>query len=91
MTLPSFVGIGAQKCATTWLAEAIRSHPDLFMAEVKEQDFWSNHYHMGFSWYEAAYEAAQGRAAGEISPSYLVSHEAPLRLAAKLPDCTPWR
>ena len=87
MTLPSFVGIGAQKCATTWLAEVIRNHPGLFMAADKEQDFWSNHYHMGYSWYEAAFDGAGSLPAGEISPSYLVNYEAPARLAAKVPDC----
>lgn len=87
MTLPAFIGIGAQKCATTWLAQVIAHHPQLFMAEGKEIDFWSAHFHMGYSWYEAAFDDARDRRAGEISPSYLVDHEAPERLFAKLPKC----
>ena len=87
MSSPSFVGIGAQKCATTWLAEVIGAHPELFMAADKELDFWSNHFHMGYSWYEDAFADAGSCRAGEISPSYLVSYEAPARLAARLPDC----
>lgn len=87
MTRPRFIGIGAQKCATTWLAEAIRNHPGLFMAEVKEQDFWSNEYHRGFSYYEDAFSTADGQPSGEISPSYLTSHEAPQRIAERISDC----
>ena len=43
MTLPDFLGIGAQKSGTTWLARSLESHPQVWMAHYKEL-----HY---FDWY----------------------------------------
>ena len=34
--LPTFLGIGAPKCGTTWLAECLREHPQVVVPEVKE-------------------------------------------------------
>ena len=38
MILPNFIGIGAPKSGTTWLAKCLGEHPDVFMAPVKETD-----------------------------------------------------
>jgi hypothetical protein len=38
--LPNFIGIGAPKAGTTWLAKCLGEHPDVFMAAVKETEFW---------------------------------------------------
>jgi len=35
-TGPSFIGIGVQKSATTWLAEMLRLHPEVFLTPAKE-------------------------------------------------------
>lgn len=42
---PHFIGIGAQKAGTTWLAHQISRHPDVWMPPRKELhyfDFWMN-------------------------------------------------
>lgn len=68
----SFIGIGAQKCASTWLHDVLAQHPGLCMPSGgKEVDFFSYHYDFGFQWYERHFEAEASRLAGEISPSYL--------------------
>ncbi|HUO47140.1 MAG TPA: sulfotransferase [Acidimicrobiia bacterium] len=42
---PDFVGIGAQKCGTTWLYERLRQHPEIWMPRWKELHFfdWKIH------------------------------------------------
>jgi len=39
---PSFICVGAKKCGTTWLSEALREHPDIFVSNPKEIGFFSN-------------------------------------------------
>lgn len=80
---PTFIGIGAQKCASTWLHEALASHPDIGASLVKELDFFAHNYECGFAWYESQFADFDGRAAvGEISPSYFHHTEAPARARA---------
>ena len=38
--LPSCLVIGVAKAASTWLSDCLGEHPDVFMAEVKEVDFF---------------------------------------------------
>lgn len=69
--LPSFIIIGAQKCATTSLYFHLHSHPDIRMAGEKELNFfvaelnWSR----GVEWYASQFDGA-GKVAGEASPNY---------------------
>lgn len=37
----NFLGIGAPKCATTWLAACLSDHPEIFMPAKKEVSFFS--------------------------------------------------
>lgn len=80
---PTFIGLGGQKCASTWLHVVFRDHPDVYVSTPKELDFFSSFYDRGFQWYEAHFAAAEGRKAiGEISPSYLPDQDAPARAHA---------
>jgi Sulfotransferase domain len=79
---PGFVGIGAQKCATTWIHTNLAPHPNLFVPTSKELDFFSYNYLRGFAWYRHHFAAAAGKVSGEISPSYLVTPEAAERVHA---------
>jgi hypothetical protein len=84
---PTFIGLGGQKCASTWLHAVLRDHPDAFVCVPKELDFFSSFYDRGFQWYEAHFAGASGRRAiGEISPSYLPDHDAPARAQAYNPN-----
>lgn len=82
-----FIGIGAQKCASTWLYQALSSHPAIGTSEVKELDFFSHCYGFGFEWYESFNAGfADRKLVGEVSPSYFHDLEAPARAMAYNPQ-----
>src|SRR5690349_22097761 len=72
---PTFLGIGAQKAGTTSLHEYLRTHPQLFLPEAKEQPFFSNDraYAEGWDAYAAVafHGAPAGRRYGTITPHYM--------------------
>ena len=84
---PTYVGIGAQKCASSWLHNVLAEHPEVAVPEVKELDFFSYNYDHGYQWYERCFRSAKpARARGEISPSYFCEPAAPERVARYLPE-----
>ncbi|GJM09385.1 MAG: sulfotransferase [Lysobacteraceae bacterium] len=86
--LPDFLGIGAPKCATTWLFEALRQHPGVFMPARKEV----NYLHYGdakerFGEYVAHFVAARpDQLVGEFSTRYLQSVPSVARAKELIPD-----
>lgn len=86
MTLPNFVVIGAPKAATTWLSDALRGQPDVFMPGP-ELHFFNRNHDRGVGWYAAHFaDARPGQLVGEKSASYLADPEVPRRLRRVLPD-----
>ncbi len=86
---PAFIGLGAQKCASTWLHRLLESHPEVALPAVKELDFFSHHFDSGFQWYERQFltpNVPSAPCAGEISPSYFHHAQAPARVRAYAPD-----
>ncbi len=84
---PTFIGLGGQKCASSWLYTVFNDHPDAFVSTPKELNYFSAVYDRGHQWYESHFTAGAGRAAvGEISPSYLPDRDAPARAHAYNPD-----
>jgi len=70
-----FIGIGAQKCASTWISNILRSHPAIEMPEHEPLDFFSYVFENGYRWYDAQIPAeVVGTRRGEMSQSYF--HEA---------------
>jgi len=79
--LANFLIIGTQKAATTWLADCLAEHPDVFMARPKEIRFFNNNFDKGIDWYEAYFRDWAGQSAvGEATPGYLNHPEAPSRI-----------
>jgi len=74
---PDFIIIGAAKCGTTSLYHYLRRHPDVFMPEIKELDYFDPTHPQGIhdrDQYLAAFAGSEGRRiAGEASPAYLSS------------------
>ena len=66
---PDFVGVGVQRAGSTFVADLLRQHPQVWMRE-KEISFFTRHYHRGWDWYEAHFADRRGRAAGEFSVNY---------------------
>jgi hypothetical protein len=87
-TLPDFLGIGAQKAATTWLADNLRQHPGVFIPRLKEQHFWDRLLDRGLDWYAGQFaRAPAGASRGEITPAYAVLPDGIVsQIAAALPD-----
>lgn len=70
---PNFIVIGAARSGTTSLFQYLDPHPEIFMSQVKELNFFSNeaYWNKGLAWYEARFkEAGQAKAIGEASTSY---------------------
>jgi len=88
MITPSFIGIGAQKCATTWLFDLLELRPDVALSSVKEIHFFSLYFGYGYKWYESHFPegTAQANAVGEFSTSYFSDLAAPQRIKDKYPD-----
>ncbi|MCL1599095.1 MAG: sulfotransferase [Actinomycetia bacterium] len=90
--LPTFVVIGAMKAGTTTIHAWLADHPDVFMSEEKELDFFieSQRWSMGVAWYRSQFaDAGDSIARGESSPDYTKTHNDPLvpvRMASVIPD-----
>jgi hypothetical protein len=85
----TFVGVGPQRTASTWLYEMLRLHPSVvFPKGVKETQFFDRHFHKGFSWYEAHFAGgvAGSQIRGEISPTYFDDEAARERLRSAFPN-----
>jgi hypothetical protein len=84
--LPSFVIVGPPRTGTTWLHTVLSecawlSHP------TKETRFFDKHFERGLNWYGSHYrKGANGRAIGEIAPTYFASPEARERIARLIPQ-----
>lgn len=85
--LPTFIGIGAPKAGTTWLANALAAHPDIGFSRDKEPDFFSYKYKSSsFEKYENLFlHTEDAAAAGEFSTGYLSHEKAPARVQEHLP------
>ena len=69
--LPTFIGIGVMKSATTWLSECLRQHPEVYLSELKEIHFFSTKYYLGMEWYSEQFKKSDDYSAvGEFSVSY---------------------
>ena len=74
---PDFLIIGAQKAATTWLWNALDSHPGTDLPEKKEIHFFggSEIYNKGKEWYYKHFENLDAtKLTGEASTSYLYDY-----------------
>lgn len=82
-----FIGIGAQKSATSWVYACLYEHPQI-CAPIKEIHFFSRpRYSEGIHSYEAHFKScSEGSLHGEFSTSYLYAPEAPQRIFTHYPE-----
>ena len=85
--LPNFIGIGAPKAGTTWLARCLGEHPQVFMAAMKETEFWKfTDAEQRLDEYAIHFKRADGALAiGEFSVRYLSLSGVPERIQRVLP------
>ncbi|KFN48879.1 sulfotransferase family protein [Arenimonas composti] len=88
--VPDFIGIGAQRCGTTWLDTQLRRHPQLYLPQRRKEVHYFDEYHdRGPAWYREFFpdeEIAGRRAVGEITPKYLFDPACAGRIHAEFPD-----
>lgn len=80
----SFIGIGGQKCASTWIYDILDGHPEVCLSRKKELNFFSNFWDRGYDWYSGQFDntlAKNAKTIGEVSPLYLSDGDAPIRAA----------
>ena len=94
MILPKFIGIGAPRCGTRWLAQCLSEHPQIvlpshevyfFTTRRVVHSFWSK----GLQWYSSLFEQCIGAgvtAWGEITPVYLFDEDTPFLMHECVPD-----
>ena len=68
--VPDFLCIGAQKAGTSWLAAALRAHPDVFVPDQKELHYFDRHLGAPVSEYLAHFTDANQLVVGELTPAY---------------------
>src|SRR3989338_5775217 len=86
----NFICVGAEKAGTTWLANVLREHPDVFIPAKNEIHYFNKkfveypeidniNHAKSIDWYHSFFRAAkENQLKGEICPSYLWD-----RIAAK--------
>jgi len=86
--LPCFLVISPPKTGSTWLADNLRRHPQLFLPAIKEVKYFSSLYKwLDLDWYADHFVAAAERIAGEASPSYAILPVEQIRaIRSLLPD-----
>jgi hypothetical protein len=84
---PTFLYIGASKSGSSWIYEILREHPDVFVPEAKDLQFFNSYYDKGLDWYFGFFaEGRDKQAIGELSHDYFLSSETAARIYKALPE-----
>ncbi len=86
--LPNLIMIGAAKCGTTSMHEYLATHPDVFMASLKELRFFSDPDHREWLGHYMAQFHDSSKIVGESSTMYTRSPALP-RVAERMADLVP--
>lgn len=93
-----FIGIGAEKAGTTWVADMLKQHHLIYIPKQKELHYFNrkfvenpklNNYNFDkpFSWYEKFFKNSKpNQIKGELSPTYLWDKEAPKKINKYFPN-----
>lgn len=75
----NFLGIGSQKCGTTWLFDKLKMHPRLYFPVGKEGNYWNHRFYLD-DVHRSLYHAAMNGpvvdlgqyCCGEMTPEYAI-------------------
>ena len=72
LKIPNLFIVGASKCATTYVWDVLRQHPQVFMGETKEPSYFARRdMDSRLLWYLSLFErAGDAKVIGEASPIY---------------------
>lgn len=87
MWSPSFIGIGAEKSATTWAWTMLNEHPQICMSQPKELNYFNvdENFVRSNEWFRMHF-ADTSAVCGEISPLYMDDARVAERLHNAWPD-----
>ncbi len=91
-----FIGVGAAKAGTSWLAVCLAEHPQVCVSVPKELNYFCTRQlrpknpvnrGRGEHWLRARFSHwTEGQIRGEISPSYLIDPQSPDLIKQRFPD-----
>lgn len=68
----NFIGIGVQKAGTSWLAEALNEHPEIYIHREKEAHYFNKEkFYINRLHYEWTFKNKDEKVVGEITPAYI--------------------
>jgi len=85
----NFIGIGAQKAATTWIFKCLEEHPDICVSNPKETFFFceDDKFQRGAEYYKSFFLGCEERKiTGEYTTSYLSTPGTAERIKKYYPD-----
>ncbi len=86
MIKPDFVVAGGMRCATGWIRQCLKEHPDIYMAR-KEPHYYDRNYEKGNEWYQSFFEDYLGQQViGEKTATYFHYSNAPENIIETNPD-----
>ena len=89
---PSFILVGASRCATNWISKCLGEHPEIYVYPHELMFFYhpsgkkSNYELEGIQGYYKRFERARKRVIGEISPGYLIDTKVASTIAKHFPE-----
>lgn len=84
---PDFIIVGPPKCATTWIYDCLKEHPDIFMPETDSVNYFDMNFHRDLEWYlEFFDDADNSQVVGEESPQYFFDINCAERISKENPD-----
>jgi hypothetical protein len=85
---PDYLIISPPKTGSTWLADNLRRHTEVFVPSIKEVKYFSSFFKaLDLGWYLDQLAPGAGRVKGEASPSYALLSVERIRLIRRLvPD-----
>jgi len=89
-----FIGIGAARSGTTWIAACLKEHPEICLSVPKELHYFArktltshSNRELGDEWYISKFDHCEvDQKKGEVSTSYLADDEVPELLFKNFPD-----
>jgi hypothetical protein len=91
-----FLGIGSEKAATYWVADCLKSHPEVCFPNRKELAVFKEfdqhflkilnpRYFWGTEWYGKQFAHCKRKTKGEYTPTYLYSEQTAIRIKKQYP------
>jgi hypothetical protein len=86
VVVPDFIVAGGMRCATGWIRQCLRDHPEIYMPQ-REPHFFDRNYDMGIDWYHEFFTSHGGeRVVGEKTATYFHYVDSPSKMMELNPD-----